>query len=355
MGNEENAAVSLRATTTRVIRRPMQPSASRRWKWSYAGLSLVLGVLLWTGIDLKRMDTVELAVDIELRRQLPAGWNFVAPPPPTAKISVRGSRQETANIRKENLMVEPDFGGSAFVGDFFDGIVALTPSHVRGLPPGVEVTGILPETIPVSLTKMITRFVSVEPGEILGTPAPGYVVGDIRRPDPPAMPISGPKRILDKIAPTDSVRTKPFNVDGAKGLIGAMVGLEPFTKDGETVDVSGFVYLAVELVEIPAVSVLDQPIDVKAMIEAPFDRYEDLALQPPSVKVTVSGPQAVIEQLSPGQITVFVDIRDRLPASPGEFNIKCRALAPERVHVAKIEPDTVKWITKEASASAPEP
>ncbi|MDR1745072.1 MAG: hypothetical protein LBS30_04880, partial [Planctomycetota bacterium] len=81
--------------------------------------------------------------------------------------------------------------------------------------------------------------------------------------------------------------------------------------------------------------------------DSPFDRYGKLSLTPPSVKVTVSGPKMAIDRLNPGEIIIYADMRDRIPAAAGEFNIKCKAVTPSRIRVTRIEPDTVKWITKD--------
>ena len=201
--------------------------------------------------------------------------------------------------------------------------------------------------IPIRLAKIITRYLTVEAGEIQGSPEEGYVIGAVHSIDPPAMAISASREFLSKLTSADVLRTQPFSVDGGRGLVGGMVGLEPLEKDGEKVEVSGHVYMTVELDEAPAEQELDQPFEVRALLNSPFDQYSRLNLTPPSVKVTVSGPKTAIDRLNPGEIVIYADMRDRIPAAAGEFNIKCKAVTPARVRVTRIEPDTVKWITSE--------
>ena len=337
-------------STTRIIKRPAPQTGGgkkKRLNWPYALLSLLIGCLLWFGVDLKRMKETTLDVDVKYELQLPADWRFVTPPQRTVRVTLRGPNQEVSNLRKEEIRVEPEYPKAALDGDAYDGGLTLLPTHVKELPSGVEVLSVSPQIIPIRLVKMITRYLTVEAGEIIGTPEDGYVVGRVHQIDPPAMPISASREFLSKITSSDVIHTKPFNVDGGKGLVGANIGLEPLEKDGEVVEVSGIVYMTVELDEVPAKREFEQPFEVRALVDSPFDRYGKLNLSPPSVKVTAEGPKSVIDKLVAGEIVIYADMRDRIPAAAGEFNIKCKAIAPSRVRVTRIEPDTVKWIAGE--------
>ncbi len=342
------------ASTTRAVRRPPSPrgSGSRtRLHWPYAVLSLLIGALLWFGVDLYRMREKTLDVDIEYESLLPADWRFTSMPVRTVKVTVRGPNQAVENLSREQITLEPEYPRTALEGDSYDGGLTLMPTFVHNLPAGVSVVAIQPPIINIRLSKLITRYINVEAGEIVGTPQEGYAVGRINQIDPVAMPISASREFLSKITSTDVIRTKPFSVEGGRGLVGGMVELEPFEKDGVTVDVPGFVYMTVELDEIPAERRFEQPFEVRALVDAPFDRYGKLNLSPPSVVVTASGPKTVIDRLTASEITIYADMKDRIPAAPGEFNIKLKAITPSRVRVARIEPDTVKWLAEEATAS----
>lgn len=346
-------------TRTRLTRRVSGSLASKqggkRLNWPYAFLSLVIGALLWFGVDMKRMEEMSLDVDVEFTGQLPADWKFVTPPLRTARIVVRGARQEISALKKEELLIEPAFPPGALDGDVYDGMLTLQMTQVRGLPVGVTVQSITPQVTPIRLAKTVTRYIQVEAGNIVGTPQEGYEVRRVQQIDPAVMPISASREFLSKIGPTDVLRTKDFSVEGGHGLVGGMVGLEPFEKDGQTVTVPGLVYMAVELAEVSVDREFEEPFEVRALIDSPFDRYSNLTLSPPSVKVTLSGPKSVIDKVSPGEITIYADMRDRIPAAPGEFNIKCRAITPSRVRVTRIEPDTVKWLIQENTSAPPKP
>lgn len=324
-----------------------------RVNFLYALISLAIGCLVWFGIDIKRTEEREFEVEVEFTRQLPADWKFIEPPAGVVKVKLRGPRQDIANLRKEEMSVEPDMPGfSEQAADYYDIAVPLVAANLRGVPVGVEVVSFEPDVLKARIAKTLSKYLTVVPGEITGAPAEGWVVGNIRQIDPPMMPVTGFGAFLAKLTPSDVLKTRPFSVEGGSGRVGGMVGLEPFEKDGETVRVPGMVYLTVELEEIPAQREFEQPFEVRALIESPFDRYSDLNVSPPSVKVTVAGPKTVVDRLREGDITIYADIRDRVPAAPGEFNLKCRAIVPPRVKVVRIEPDTVKWLTREHSQPA---
>lgn len=334
-------------TTERIVRRaPKTGGGGRGLNWPYLLLSLLIGALLWAGVDIKRMKESTFDVEVAYDSHLPADWKFVTQPPQTVRVTLRGPNQEVSNIRKEELALEPDYPKAALEGDTYEGGLTLLPAHVRDLPPGVDVLAVTPSIVPIRISKIITRYITVEAGDIIGTPQEGYTIGKTHQIDPPAMPISASRDFLSKLSSTDVIRTKPFSVEGGRGLVGSMVGLEPLEKDGETVDVPGVVYMTVEMEEIPAEKEWDQPFEVRALLDSPFDRYAALDLTPPSVRVTCAGPKASIDKLNPSEIIIYADMRDRIPAAAGEFNIKCKAITPSRIRVIRIEPDTVKWIAR---------
>ncbi len=330
-------------------RNPSAPGGAgghRRLNVLYALIALLIGTLLWFGVDLKRMLDTTITVEIQYERQLPADWKFISPPMRSARITLRGPNQEIAALREEEIYIEPEYPKAALDGDSYEGGLTLLPAHVKELPAGVEVLSVQPNMVSVRLAKMITRYLTVEPGEIVGNPEPGYVVGRVQQIDPPAMPIAASREFLGKLTATDVIRTKPFDVDGGKGLVGANVALEPIEKDGEYVDVPGIVYMMVELEETPEEREFDTAFEVRALVDSPFDRYGRLTLDPPSVKVAVAGPKSAVDRLGAGEVVIYADMRDRIPAAAGEFNIKLKAVVPPQVRVARIEPDTVKWIVQ---------
>ncbi len=330
------------------VRRQIRPlSGKKSARWPTIVISLVLGTVLWFAIDTKRMQEAQLEVDLAVEQVIPAGWSITTLSANKINVQIRGARQANAAIVQDAIMVQPTIPREAFDGDVFEGTLGLTPSQVRGLPPGIQVLDVNPSTITVRFDKVVTRYLPVEPGEIVGQPAAGFIVGKIGKPEPQDMPITGPKTLLDNISHGDVIKTTGINVEGQKGTLTDWVKPLPFEKNGVTIPVDGTISVTVDLVEAPVVKTLDQPIDVKALIDSPFDRYNNLTLSPPSVKVTISGSQNIVDNLNPGEIVVYADIRDRLPAAPGEYTMRCRTLAPDKIKIVKVEPDSVKWVLRE--------
>ncbi len=343
-------------SATRIVRRaPLAAAPKKRINYWLMLLSLVIGSLLWFGVDLYRMREKIFDVDIDYESQLPADWKFLSVPQKTIKLKLRGPNQVVENLSRDQISLEVEYPKNALEGDSYDGGINLQPSFLHNLPAGVEVLSFEPSVIKVRLSKLITRYITVAAGDIVGTPQEGYTVGKVHQIDPPAMAISASREFLSKISPSDVIHTRPFNVDNGKGLVGGMIALEPFEKDGENVNVPGVVYMTVELDEIPAERRFDTPFEVRALIDAPFDRFDRLNISPPSVTVTASGPKTVVDKLGMGEIVIYADMKDRIPAAAGEFNIKLKAITPARVRVAKIEPDTVKWIAVPPPSPAPSP
>lgn len=353
----DEAASNLPKRTSQTIVRRVPGRAGSGKKASrlpYILLSLLLGAILWAGIDMKRMQDTDFVVDLALQQIMPADWKCTILSDDKIVVSARGAKQATVTIREDSLMVEPRFPVGAFDGDVFEGKLGIAPNQVRGLPPGVQAYAVRPDVISVRFDKVVTRYIAVETGDVTGTPADGFTVSRVARTEPSDLKVTAPKTLLDNLTPEDVIHTEPISIQGKKGVVKEWVKALPLVKNGQSIEVEGTVGVTIELTEEPMVKTLEQPIDVKALIDSPFERYGDLNLSPPVVSVTVSGSKQAVENLTPGEIVVYADIRERLPAAPGEYNMKCRFIAPARIQVVKIEPDTVKWITREAAGTAAE-
>lgn len=355
---DESSPTKVLNRSNTIVRRQLRPlSGKKAARWPSIIISLILGTILWFGIDTKRMQEASLEVDLAVEQVIPAGWRITTLSANKINVTIRGARQANAAILQDAIMVQPTIPREAFDGDVFEGTLGLTPSQVRGLPPGIQVLDVNPSTITVRFDKVVTRYLPVEPGEITGQPAAGFVVGRVGKPEPQDMPITGPKTLLDNISHGDVIKTTNINVEGLKGPVTDWVKPLPFEKNGVTIPLDGTISVTVDLVEAPVVKTLEQPIDVKALIDSPFDRYNNITLSPPVVKVTVSGSQNTVDNLNPGEIVVYADIRDRLPAAPGEYTMRCRTLAPDKIKIVKVEPDSVKWVLHDnapVSENAPE-
>jgi YbbR domain-containing protein len=92
------------------------------------------------------------------------------------------------------------------------------------LPAEVEVVSVDPPAITLEMERQQTRVVPVKP-TISGTPAPGFVVGEVRV-VPAQFTIQGPESLLMAL---DYVATGAISIDDATGPVEAMV--EPLLPD----------------------------------------------------------------------------------------------------------------------------
>lgn len=92
------------------------------------------------------------------------------------------------------------------------------------LPAEVEVVSVDPPAITLEMERQETRIVPVKP-TISGTPAPGFVVGEVRV-VPAQFTIQGPESLLMAL---DHVATGAISIDDATGPVEAMV--EPLLPD----------------------------------------------------------------------------------------------------------------------------
>lgn len=92
------------------------------------------------------------------------------------------------------------------------------------LPAEVEVVSVDPPAITLEMERQETRVVPVKP-TISGTPAPGFVVGEVRV-VPAQFTVQGPESLLMAL---DHVATGAISIDDATGPVEAMV--EPLLPD----------------------------------------------------------------------------------------------------------------------------
>jgi len=92
------------------------------------------------------------------------------------------------------------------------------------LPADVEVVAVDPPAITLELERQETRQVTVRP-TITGSPAPGFVVGEIRI-VPAQFSVQGPESLLTAL---EYIETRPISIEDATGPVEAMV--EPVLPD----------------------------------------------------------------------------------------------------------------------------
>ncbi len=78
--SKDTVIAAAAANVSRAVRHSRSPSPGKKMNWPYLALSLVIGTLLWVGVDFKRMKELTIDIDVAYESHLPADWKFMTPP-----------------------------------------------------------------------------------------------------------------------------------------------------------------------------------------------------------------------------------------------------------------------------------
>jgi YbbR domain-containing protein len=172
-----------------------------------------LASLLWFTISGQRVErTVPVPI---LYRNLPEGLLITGDRFHEISVHLRGGYTQLSELAREKVNVVVDLA-DAVPGQR---VVTLRTDQVRA-PLGLEVTQVDPPTIIVTIERVGTTTLPVEP-TIEGQPAPGYVVGPSRV-EPATIVVSGP---VGRLALARSVSTEPVSVEGATAPVTRTVNI----------------------------------------------------------------------------------------------------------------------------------
>lgn len=172
--------------------------------WAMRILALTIAVALWFFLSWeKRENQSERVIQASVTYNTPELMT-VLDPVQQIDVRVKGDarRVRTLNPFLVNVLVEIRQEEPGAVD------VALAPDHVF-VPEGVRVVSINPNTIQVTLDRMMTMRLPVEV-DLVGEPAAGASV-DTPVSIPPAVQLEGPQSRIEGLA---EVRTRPISLNG---------------------------------------------------------------------------------------------------------------------------------------------
>jgi YbbR domain-containing protein len=250
--------------------------------------SLALAVVLW-GIIAGR-DTAErgLTVPVEMRN-VPPDLEMTGDTVNNVTVRVRASPGLIESLDSSQVLAPIDLQGA----EEGEHIIQLTPDQIR-VPFGFRVVKITPSLLTLNLERALSKTVPVRP-RILGRPAPGYEVADVSS-EPAEIRVRGPKSRVQEI---ESAFTEPVSVAAADATVEEVVnvGLEDplLTPEGD-----GKVRVVVRI----------RPRHEKRTFEGlPVSpRGRPAKIEPPKVRVVVSGPATVLRELAAGDLRPYVNI-----------------------------------------------
>jgi YbbR domain-containing protein len=171
--------------------------------FGYKVVSLALAVGLWWAVSHDPVAEVEVTVPIEFHR-IPVNLEISSVNIPEGQVRVRGPERVIHDVRPQDVHVELDLAGVKPGERTFD----LTAQQVH-LPPGLEVTQVVPAQVRLGFDVGMTREVEIRP-RVIGTFAPGYRITEVRV-EPGKVSISGP---MQRVKAVEAATTDPVDVTG---------------------------------------------------------------------------------------------------------------------------------------------
>jgi YbbR domain-containing protein len=285
-------------------------------------LSLALATVLWLTVAGEHVVERGLRVPIEFRN-VPQSLEIVGNTPDTMNVRVRGSSAVLSRLQPGDIVAVLDLS-SARAGSR---IFTVRTDQVRA-PFGVEVSQVLPATIPLDLESSLQRRVPVLPS-VEGDPAPGFVIGH-ESAEPPTVEIVGPESNVRQVS---EARTEPVDVSGARARVRDVVNI-------------GVADSSVRLVEPQNATVIVDvlPAPVEKQIENVPVRARNLRnrlqvdASPKTVRVTVRGPREALAALQSESIVAFVDLAG---LGTGQYNLRVQVDPAQDYGVTAIAPAVV--------------
>jgi YbbR domain-containing protein len=252
-------------------------------------ISLALAVVLW--IVIAGGDTVErgLSVPVELRN-FPSNLEITGDLANSVDVRLRASPGLVESLDPSQLRARIDLAGA----QEGEQIIQLTADHIE-VPFGFRIVKITPSFLTFNLERSLSKKVRVHV-RIVGTPAPGYEVADYVA-DPAEVTVAGPRSRVEEI---ESAFTEPVSVDGADVDQEKTVDVIPedpllHIEDGET--------------EVRVVVYIREVQGQKAFDDLPVAaRGQPARLTPSVVRVEVSGPLRVLDQLTAADLRPYVNV-----------------------------------------------
>ncbi len=287
-------------------------------------LSVAIAVALWFAVAGEQTIERTLRVPLAFQNQSDA-LEIVDNPRDAVDVRVRGAASLVSHLVAGDVVALVDLSGSPRAGKK---LFHLTPPQVRA-PFGVEVLQVAPAAITLTFEPSLTKVVPIKPN-IEGEPAFGYAAGEATS-DPPSVAVVGPESSLRslKSAVTEAVSvadaTRRVRESVNVGVADASVRLQTPT----------MVTVTVPIAPVPMERLVQNvPVRIRGA-----GRAVTAQALPAVVSVATRGPKAILDQITGGEISVYVDLAG---LGPGRYNLPVRVEPPQNVEVLQTDPATVR-------------
>lgn len=295
---------------------------------------ITLLLFLWVRND--REATV--VVHASIKTVIPEDMVLVTPPLDRVRLTVRGRSSDIARFDPNDV---PPI--NVIAGTELDQSLTISPDSVQ-LPVGLEVAQVTPEFVRIGLEPLARKIVPISP-RVTGEPRATYVVGPAEI-QPPQIEISGPRSSVEKIL---SINTEQIDITDRTAAVDRRVQLrvdDPMVRFDGTNTVN--VRIPIQTVEITRTF---ESIRVRAV-----NTTRQAQLSPTTLAVTLRGPRAAMDAITPSAILATVDMsqEDRLGSGTFEKQPVVKNL-PSGVSLVEIQPQNLIVTTEPRPRPSDEP
>lgn len=285
-------------------------------------LSLALAAVLWMTVAGEHVVERGLRVPLEFRN-VPQALEIVGNTPDNVNVRVRGSSAVLSRLQPGDIVAVLDLSTARAGSRIF----TIRTDEVRA-PFGVDVSQVLPATIPLELENSLQRRVPVVPS-VEGDPAPGFVVGN-ESAEPPTVDIVGPESHVRQVS---EARTEPVDVSGARSRIRDVVNVGVSDSSVRLVEPQS----ATVIVDVLPAPVEKQVDDVPVRARNLNTRLK-AQIAPTTVKVTIRGGRGPLTSVRSDAIRAFVDLAG---LGTGQYNLRVQVDPAQDYGVTAIDPAAV--------------
>ena len=166
--------------------------------------SLILAIALWFFVILSGRSGIFMDIPI-MYINVPQEFEVVDFPK-TVSVNIEGQERLIKNLKQNEINAVINLSDAKAGKSFY----TLTHENIKR-PQTLEITSIEPQTISITIEKLLRKTVSVQPA-VVGVPEHGFVIVEIKV-TPEEIVIEGPRNIISKI---NNIKTEPIDIAGLK-------------------------------------------------------------------------------------------------------------------------------------------
>lgn len=293
--------------------------------------SLILSILLWLSVSMNDEYTVNMRVPLKVS-DLPGNVALASPIPRTVLVRVRGTGWQLASsylssTSSINLDI-PNFDRRRIV------FTGSELGYSLELGSAAQVLGFTPDSIVVTLDKIISKRVPIVP-KVSIQPHAGYMVVGTTTITPDSVTVSGALRLLMNL---DAWYTQERQFKNVMNEIDITLPLSD-TLAGITKLDSRSIRFTSDVEQIAENTYKD--IRIKILNEHDSSK---ILLLPPTVNVTLRGGLGIMAQVTADSLNAAVDYESLVRSLSGYFIPSIGT--PDDLQVISVQPDSVQFVIR---------